>query len=101
MAVGADEGVVGAALGDAGLVEDQDEIGPAQGGEAMGHHEGGAAFHGDFHGGHDFVFGFRVDGGGGVVKDEDGGFEDDGPGEGEALAWPPERVEPCSPMRVS
>ena len=82
----ADEFFVCAAFDDAAVVEDDDEVGAAEGGEAVSNDEGGAAVHGAFHGGHDFLLGVGVDGGGGVVEDEDGGLEDDGAGESEALA---------------
>ena len=76
---------VGAALGDAALVEDEDEVCVADGAEPLGNDEGGAALDEDFEGLLDEHFGLGVHAGGGVVEDEDPGVHEEGPGDGDAL----------------
>jgi len=78
--------VVGAALDDAAVFHDNDEIGAAERAEAVGDDEGGAAGDGAIEGGEDLVFGFGIDRGGGIVEEENRRFEEDGAGDGETLA---------------
>ncbi len=78
---------MGADLGDAAGFEDDDAGGAADGGEAMGDEEGGAALHEVRERGLDVGFAFGVEGAGGLVEDEDGGVFEDGAGDGEALAF--------------
>ena len=79
------EGLVGAGLGDAAAFEDEDSGGALEHDGAVGNDKGGAAGHCGIEGGGDFVFGAGVDGGGGVVEEEDGGFEEQGARDGDAL----------------
>src|SRR6185295_8709768 len=81
----ADEFGMVAGLGDAAVFQDDDEVGGFHGAEAVGDDEDGAVDHDEFQGAADEVFGFRVDGGEGVIQDEDAGVGDDGAGDGEAL----------------
>ena len=89
-AVGAGAGhefLVGADLGDAAALEDDDAVGAAHGGHAVGDDEDGAALHevGErcLHEG----FALGVERGGGFVEDQDGRVLQDGARDGEALAF--------------
>ena len=66
--------------------DDEDLIGVADGREAVGDDEGGAACHEAFEGFVDEALGFAVEGGSGFVEEEDLGIGEDGPGDGDALA---------------
>ncbi len=70
MAVLLHQVVVRAGLHDAAFVEHEHPIGAAERAQAMGHDERGAAAHGAFHGGHNFVLRFRIDRGQGVVQNQ-------------------------------
>ena len=77
--------VVAPQLGDAAVVDHDDAVGVAHGREAVGDDEGGASVHQVGEGLLDEVLALRVEGGGGLVEDEDGGVVQDGAGDGEAL----------------
>ena len=85
-AVLCNELVVGAALDDNAVVHDDNEVGMADGGEAVGNDDAGASLHelveGLLHG----HLAFGVEGAGGFVKDEDGRVFEHGAGYAEALA---------------
>jgi len=70
----------------AALVQDQDDIGPADRGETMGDDEGGPAAEEPAQGLLDQAFAFRVQGRGGLVQDQDAGILQNGPGYGHPLA---------------
>jgi hypothetical protein len=80
------EGLMGATFEDASLLDDQDLVGAADGGEAVGDDKGGTALHEEVEAALDEGFGFGVEGAGGLVEDEDTGVGQDGAGDGEALA---------------
>ena len=84
----------------AAFAEDDDEISPTDLGEAVRDDEGGASLRGGRDGALDLVFGGAVDGGGGVVKEQDAQVGEKGTRERRCLC-PPERVTPRSPMTVS
>ena len=64
--------LVGALLDDASVVEDDDLVGIADGGEAVGNDESGAPLHDAVHAALDELLGTGVDGGGCLVEDKDG-----------------------------
>lgn len=76
---------MGAAFDDLAVFHDEDLVGAADGGEAMGDDEGGAAAHEVGETFLDHGFGFGVEAGGGFVEDEDAGVGEDGAGDGDAL----------------
>ena len=100
VAVLAHELVVGSDLGDAALLEDDDQVGLFHAADAVGDDEGGAAVHDEVHAAADQVFGFGIDAGGGVIEDEDARVGEDGPGDGQALLLPAGEGEPRSPSSV-
>src|ERR1700730_6208157 len=77
---------MGATLDDLTLLDDEDLVGAADGGEAVGDHEGGPALHEVAQAVLDHGLGLGVEGAGGLVEDEDAGVGQDGPGDGDALA---------------
>jgi len=77
---------VGAGLDDSSFVEDADEVGVFDGGEAVGDDDGGTVAHQFFEGVLDESFRFGIEGGGGFVEDEDGGIAEDSAGDAESLA---------------
>ncbi len=76
---------MGAGGGDATFLHDQDLVGVADGGEAVGDDEGGAAVDEVLEGELDEMLGFGIDRGGGVVEDEDAGVHEQDAGDGDAL----------------
>jgi hypothetical protein len=78
------------------MVEDEDAVGVAEGGEAVGDGDGGAPACGDTESFLDGLFGFGIDGGGGLIQDEDAGVVKESAGDGNALAFP--AGEPCAPL---
>jgi hypothetical protein len=78
--------VVGAAFDDATVFDDEDLVGLADGGEAVGDDEGGASLHEEVEAGLDEGFGFGVEGAGGFVEDEDARVGEDGARDRDALA---------------
>src|SRR5579871_4192849 len=76
---------VGAALDDASAFDDEDLVGAADGGEAMGNDEGRAAAHEIGQALLDEGFGFGIEAGGGFVEDENAGLGQDGARDGDAL----------------
>lgn len=77
---------VGAAFDDAAVIEDHDDVGILNGGEAVGDDEDGAAFHEGIHAALNEGFGTGVDGGGGFIKDHHRWIADGGPGDGKELS---------------
>jgi hypothetical protein len=69
------EFLVGADRGDAAAIEHDDAIGAAHRAEAVRDDEGGASGHDAVHRLEDLLLGPGVDGGGGIVEDEDGRIE--------------------------
>ena len=63
------------------ILQHDDPVGAADGGEAVGDDEAGAAFEQGFQRLLNLTFGVRVDVGGGLVEDEDFGVSDKGAGE--------------------
>eukprot|EP00903_Cladosiphon_okamuranus_P003719 g3717.t1 len=80
-----EEFLVGALLDDFPVIEDADEIGTADGGEAVGDDEGGAVCAEEVECLLDEFFGGVVEGGGGFVEQEDGWIPEEGPCDGDAL----------------
>lgn len=78
--------VVRAALDDAATFQDEDTIGAANRGEAVGNDQNGAVFHDAIEGLLDESFGFGIEGGGGFIEDENTGIMKDGAGDRDALA---------------
>ena len=76
---------MGASLDEFALVEDADEIGIADGGKAVGDDEGGAVGAEAIEGLLDKLFSGVVEGGGGLVEQEEGRVFEKGAGDGEAL----------------
>ena len=71
---------------DAAFFHDEDAIGIDDGGEAMGDDDGGAVVHELLGGVLDELFGLGIEGGGGLVEDEDAGILEEDAGDGDALA---------------
>ena len=84
-AAGGAEGVVGALFEDAAMVEDDDVIGLADGGEAVGNDEDGALAHEVVERLLDLAFGDGVHAGGGLVEDDKRRVFQEDAGDGEAL----------------
>ena len=78
--------LMGATLFDDTVVEDEDAIGTANGGEAVGDGEDGAVLHQVVDRALHLLLGDGVEGAGGFVEDEDGRIAQDGAGDGDALA---------------
>ena len=74
-----------ASFGDASAFEDEDLVGVADGGEAMGYDEAGAVFHEAVEGFLDEALGGGIHAGCGFVEDEDGWIFEEGAGDGKAL----------------
>ena len=66
--------------------DDEDLVGAADGREAVGDDEGGAALHEEVEAVLDHGFGLGVEGAGGFVEDEDARVGENGAGDGDALA---------------
>jgi hypothetical protein len=76
---------VATSFGDASAFEDEDLVGVADGGEAMGYDEAGAVFHEAVEGFLDESLGGCIHAGCGFVEDEDGWIFEEGAGDGKAL----------------
>ena len=76
---------VGAGGGDFAGFENDDQVGVADGGEAVRDDQDGFADDEALEGGLDEGLAVAVEGAGGLVEDEDGGVAEEGAGEGEAL----------------
>ncbi len=79
---------MGAGLGDASTIQNEDAVGPADGGEAMGHDEAGTVAHEPFQRALQACLGDGVDAGGGFVENEDGRIGQHGAGEADDLPLP-------------
>ena len=88
-------------LGDPALLEDDDEVGVLDRREAVRDEEDGARPRPGLHGLEDPRLGLGVDGGEGVVEDEERGVREESARERGPLLLPPERVMPRSPTIVS
>ena len=77
---------MGALLDDAAVVEDDDQVGIADGGETVGDDEGGAALHEGVHASLHKPFRAGVDARGGLVEDEHRGIADGSTGDGNQLS---------------
>src|SRR4051812_38786311 len=75
-------------LGNLPLLEDDDFAGAADGGEAVGDDDRGAAVEEALEAALDRLLGADVDVGGGLVEDEDARLGEEGAGEGDQLALP-------------
>jgi len=71
------------------LVEKQDPIGQGDGGQAVGDDQCGPSLHLDAQAGVDLLLDLDVDGTGGVIEDHDWWVDQQGPGDGDALALAP------------
>lgn len=74
----------GALLGDAAIVEDENSVGAAYGGEPMGDDKRGTPRHQRLQALHDARFGQHIQGGGRLIEDEDGRITEQCPGNGDA-----------------
>ena len=94
--------VVSTALDYLAVLQRQDHVGSPDGGQPVRNHESRPA---SYHVDQRLlkpVLRLHVHAGGGIVEDEHGRIEEDGPCDGETLApGPPERVTPRSPTQVS
>ncbi len=72
---------------DLAALDDDQAIGAAQRAQAVGDGDGGAAVDQVFQGRLDFALGFGVDRGGGFVEDQDARVDQQGAGDGDALAF--------------
>jgi hypothetical protein len=84
-AVEGEQLVMGAAFDDFAVAQDEDEVGVADGAEAMGDDEAGAAGHEPVQGLLDETFGRGVDAGGGFVEDQDRAVFEERAGDADAL----------------
>ena len=80
VAVFGDEFIVLAAFNYLTFVDDVDDVGILDGGEAMGNGDGGAGLHQAVEGFLHQVLAFGVEGGCGLIEDEDGRVFEDGSG---------------------
>lgn len=94
MPFGCEQLGVGAELGDAATVHDDDPVALPQRAEAVGDDQCGAAVHRLLHRGQDFVLGVRVDGGRGVVEQQDRRIEQHRPGNCQPLPLAAGQVQP-------
>ena len=85
-AVVCEEGVVGSVFGDAAVVEDHDDIGILDGGQAVRDDEHRAALHQLIHAALDDGLGACVDGRGRLVEDQHGGVAEKDARDGEQLS---------------
>ena len=76
---------MGAALGHAAGIEHDDLVGMDDGGEPVGDDDGGAVLGDAVQRALDVALGMAVEGGGGLVQDQDGRGLEDGAGDGDAL----------------
>ena len=81
-----DKLVVCAALGDAAAIEDEDLVRGANGAHAVRDDEGGPPGHHAAQRGFDLALRLRIDGGGGVIQDQDDGLGQERARQGRALA---------------
>ncbi len=80
---------VGAVGHDAAALEQDDPVGQADGRQPVGHDQRGAALHEHAQGVVDLLLHLDVDGAGGIVEHQDGRVDEQGPGDGDALALAP------------
>ena len=85
-AVALDQFVVAAAFHDPAVVENEDAVGMADGGETVGDDQAGAAVHEPFERFVDEALALGIEGGGGLVEQENARIGEDGAGDGDALA---------------
>src|SRR3954454_18866779 len=82
-----DQTGVGAFLRNTPVIEDQQSVERPDGGKAVGNHECRASQHQPFHRLLDEHFGFRIQTGCRLVKNEDRSIGEKGPGDGDALVF--------------
>ncbi len=82
-----------ARLQQAAMIHDQDAVGAADGGKAMGDDHAGAVGQGCGQGLLDQHLGFGVDTGGGLVQHQDAGITGQYPGQGQELALAGGKIE--------
>ncbi len=87
--------------GDTALAQHDDQVCPADLGQAVSDEDGRAAAGGVGDGPLDLVFGGGINGGGRVVEDQDAGIGQESAPSARRWRCPPERVTPRSPMIVS
>ncbi len=85
-AAGGEELGVGASFDDAAPIEDEDGVGASDGAQAMGDDEGGSAGDEAIEGLLEAVLGEGIDGGGGLVENEESRVGEHGAGEADELA---------------
>ena len=91
--------IVGPAFGYDAAFDDDDEVGVADGAEAVGDGDDGPALHEFFEGVDDEFFGFAVEGRGGLVEQEDGTVADHDTGDADALTLASGEGEAALPDR--
>ena len=79
---------MGAALGDHAVGDGDNPVGTADGAEPVGDNQGGTSLGQSVEGPLDFGLGNRVQGGGGLVQNQNGGILQEDPGDGDALLLP-------------
>ncbi len=80
--------LVGSFLNNPSFFHNTDPVGVSDGGEPVGDNHGGAVFHQVFDGLLDLDFRFGVEGGGGLIEDEDRGVFDQGTSNRQTLSLP-------------
>ncbi len=83
---------MGALLNDASMIDDENPVGAAEGAHAMPDDERRAASHGVLQRVEHLVLGFGIDGGRGVVEDQNRRIEQNGARDGEALPLPARQI---------
>jgi len=83
------------------LSQNGDPVGQLERRAAVRDQQRGAPGHHLVQGGVDLCLGPRIDGGGGVVQDQDRRVVISALASDTRWRWPPDRVRPCSPMTVS
>ena len=86
---------MGAGFGDGALFEEDDAIGLADGAEAVSNDKDCAVVHGAIEGFLHQRFGFRIQGGGGFVEDQDARVKVEGTGDRDALPLSARQVHPA------
>ena len=76
---------MGSSLNDTATLEYQDPVGAPESAEPVGNHKSGPALHGIFQGRHDLMFSLGIDRSCGIIQDQDGRIQQQGPGNGQTL----------------
>ena len=96
-----DQILMSAPLHDLPVPDDQDLIRRQDGGQPMGDQDGGALLNQRINGGLNGGFGDGVQGGGGLVKDQQRRVLQQRPGDGNSLLLPAGKLKAPGPTRVS